>query len=896
MRDAAAIRTGPALLVALVLSGCGAPGFGASGEIVYTGKVSYEYPFTGVTEVFLMDGDGSGQRQLTDLGDRTSPTRSWDGLANLEDPVLSPDGRRIAFVAQAERGRNRELYAMDADGGNKVRLTDNDGFDGDPAFSPDGRRIAFVSARDGSDDVYVMGADGSNPARLTTGAADVRDPAFSPDGRRIAFVGGPSGNLDVHVIDADGSNGTRLTDNDVDDWNPAFSPDGRRIAFVSLRRHGGTWNQDVYAVDADGRDEQRLTRHPRKDDDPTFSPDGRRIAFERFLFDIPSDPSDQGSQIFLMNAEGGDEVRLTGPSRFVFESYSPSFNAPSLRTAEPPPAASEPGTSPPPPGDGIVFSSNRDGNAEIYAMAPDGSGPVRLTNAPGSDTRPAVSPDGRRIAFVSNRDGNLELYAMDADGSNQTRLTSTAAIETAPAFSPDGRRIAFATNRDGDFEIHVMDADGSNRVRLTSSPGVDQDPAFGPDGRIAFAGVRGGDFEIYVMDGDGQNPRAVTDNAWPDTAPAFSPDGSRLAFRSEQSDLGDIHLIGADGAGETPLTTGPEFDLAPAFSPDGGRIAFTRVLLDPATETDNAEVFAIDADGRGQVNLTSHPANDSDPHWRVTRPARGARAAVAARADRVAGAPARPGRRCRARRFCAAATVRVSRRRAGRPAALTLRLQNRSPRRAATEAVWFERARLAVGSPRRAPKLTRSARLPRELLIAGEPYGSDRCRAEDGFRRCRAGRGRLLARLSGTGAGDGLKRGSFGIRRIVNVGGRRPLARYRVEGEACIDAGVPGAARQCSLFAANVRIARRGGVLKATIDAAHELESGAARVAVSIASARFRLNPRSRLLSGGARIKRPRAILRLPRRCGRLPVRIALRSAGAGTVAIRERIGVSVCR
>jgi hypothetical protein len=225
-----------------------------------------------------------------------------------------------------------------------------------------------------------------------------------------------------------------------------------------------------------------------------------------------------------------------------------------------------------------------------------------------------------------------------------------------------------------------------------------------------------------------------------------------------------------------------------------------------------------------------------------------------------------------------------------------VRLANRSPRRARAGSVWLQRARLSVGSRRRALGLTRSTRLPRELLIAGEPYGSDRCRAEDGFRRCRAGRGTLLARITGTGAGDGIKRGRFGIRRIVNAGGRRPLARYRVEGEACIQTGIPRAARRCSLFSATVRISRHRGALKATIDTAHDLQAGQARVAASITSARIRLNPRSRTLSGGVRLKRHRTILRLPRRCGPLPVTTGLRSAGAGKVAIRQRIKVSRCR
>jgi Tol biopolymer transport system component len=77
-----------------------------------------------------------------------------------------------------------------------------------------------------------------------------------------------------------------------------------------------------------------------------------------------------------------------------------------------------------------------------------------------------------RIAFSSNRDGNTQIYVMDADGSNQTRLTSNSDIDWAPAWSPDGSKIAFTSTpgRDGKWEIYVMDADGSNQTRLTGHP------------------------------------------------------------------------------------------------------------------------------------------------------------------------------------------------------------------------------------------------------------------------------------------------------------------------------------------------------------------------------------------------------------------------------------------
>src|SRR4029077_4567436 len=94
----------------------------------------------------------------------------------------------------------------------------------------------------------------------------------------------------------------------------------------------------------------------------------------------------------------------------------------------------------------IAFSSDRDGNYEIYVMNPDGTNPTRLTNDTAIDDFPDISPDGNQITFQSNRSGSSEIYVMNADGSNQTRLTFSGS-NSEPAFSPDGTKIVFVSTR-----------------------------------------------------------------------------------------------------------------------------------------------------------------------------------------------------------------------------------------------------------------------------------------------------------------------------------------------------------------------------------------------------------------------------------------------------------------
>jgi Tol biopolymer transport system component len=82
--------------------------------------------------------------------------------------------------------------------------------------------------------------------------------------------------------------------------------------------------------------------------------------------------------------------------------------------------------------------------------------------------------DGK-IAFSSDRDGNTEIYVMNAqDGSNQTNLTMNPAFDFDPSWSPDGTKLAFTSDRDGNTEVYVMNAqDGSNQTRLTDNGASD---------------------------------------------------------------------------------------------------------------------------------------------------------------------------------------------------------------------------------------------------------------------------------------------------------------------------------------------------------------------------------------------------------------------------------------
>ena len=307
----------------------------------------------------------------------------------------------------------------------------------------EGAAIAFHADPDGHDDFYLVGADGNDLQPLTRNAETVAFPVWSPDGARIAYLCCGGFDASLWVMNADGTGPLRLTSGRA--GSPSWSPDGRTIAYDD-HDDGAIW---VVRPDASGA--KRLAADS---GGPSWSPDGTKLVFFSWR-DHPG--QEQRNELYLMDADGSNQVRLTDNEA---EDVEPSWS---------------------PDGSRMVFTSSRDGNPEIYVAEADGTDQRRLTTDPAPDEGPAWSPDGSRIVYTSYRDGadpltlgrgNAEIFTIAPDGSGLTNLTSRTEWDGYPAWSPDGRQIAFSINDGVDFDLYVMSADGSGRRLLAAVAGA----------------------------------------------------------------------------------------------------------------------------------------------------------------------------------------------------------------------------------------------------------------------------------------------------------------------------------------------------------------------------------------------------------------------------------------
>ena len=324
--------------------------------------------------------------------------------------------------------------------------------------------IVFTSRRWWNYDIYITDIYGGYMTHLTKNHWLDFNPAVSSDGKKLVFVTDRDGNREIYGLDLvwldgytqwEGKNLTNLTQTLGHDWTPKFSPANDKIIYTTYFPQ--TDNYDVFIMNTDGSDKKNLTNTPYYEKNPQFSPDGSFIIYQAW--------QNGRMEIFFSNLLDKNNINLTRNT--TSHDILPIGNALS------------------PDGSKIVFTSERDGNKEIYIMNIDNDyiGPywsegikqTRLTNHPSQDSEPEFSPDGKHIVFTSNRDGNREIYRINTNGDDLVNLTKNDADDWSPRYYPNGYKIVFQSLRDGpsNWEIYMMGADGSRPTNLTNHPRTD---------------------------------------------------------------------------------------------------------------------------------------------------------------------------------------------------------------------------------------------------------------------------------------------------------------------------------------------------------------------------------------------------------------------------------------
>lgn len=263
--------------------------------------------------LFVVDLDGNQQRIADADPLYKTPTWSPDGQALIATQTVDDQAQIFQFPLSGEAGT---ALTERLDEQSRFYVPGN--FSGsDPVTSPDGQSIAFLAYREADSfrSLYVMAADGSDQRRLPPPrpTQPIARPVWSPDSQTLAFVAHGSSALgDLYTINRDGSNPQRLTDSgDVDSYQPiTWSADSDQIVFCTNQQN----RKQIEQVGSDGSERQVIWNNGRA---PQFSPDGQKLLFEAF--------GSKWGDLTIMDLSDGSTttIQLPGEHAYWDASWSP---------------------------------------------------------------------------------------------------------------------------------------------------------------------------------------------------------------------------------------------------------------------------------------------------------------------------------------------------------------------------------------------------------------------------------------------------------------------------------------------------------------------------------------------------------------------------------------------
>jgi tricorn protease len=495
----------------------------------------------------------------------------------FQDLALSPDGKKVAFVARGE------VFAASAtDGGDATRVTNSPAPESQPAWAADSRRLAYVSRRNGPGQIFLYDFSTNSETQLTTDAEGDDTPRFSPDGKWLAFE---RGGREIRALNLETKRERLVASGGLErpplsaDRPFVWSPDSRWIAFMPAGQRLFR-NVFVARLDGDGKSQPVSFLANGGSDSVSWSPDGTFIIFDT------GQRTEQG-QVARVDLIPRTPKFREDQFRDLFKEETPKNVSPSLRRQENNPQSPVPPTQAPPNAPTPTPTPAETPATQTPAQTPTPpqtgarqGGPGNPA-APGGEKKPVevvfdgirrrlsllpvgvdvqyqtVSPDGKNVLMIAGAVNQTNLYIFpleETPGEQATtrQLTSTSRFKSDAQFSPDGREVYYLEQ--GRIQVAPLDPRLPGRpLAVTAETDVD------------FAREKMEVFEQgweYMRDNffdpkfNGADWQAVRGEFAPYVAGAGTPDEVRRLMRLMVGELNASHLGVSNPFGSNQVTTG----------------------------------------------------------------------------------------------------------------------------------------------------------------------------------------------------------------------------------------------------------------------------------------------------------------------------------------------------
>ncbi len=490
-------------------------------------------------EVWSMDTASGEARKvpITKRGAPSSPALEHVTLTNgFQDLALSPDGRKVAFVARGE------VWAASArDGGDAVRVSHSGARESQIGWLPDSRRIVYVSERNGVGNLYLFDFTSNMETQLTRAMVGDSAPSVAPDGKSIAFV---RDGTDLRILDVATKQDRSLATGNLTRSNRglAWSPDSRWVAYVGLTAKAF---RNVFAVPAAGGESKPITAMPNGSaNNISWSPDGTYIVYNT------NQRTEEGEAVqvdLILRTPRFREDRF----RDLFKDEPPR-NRPADRPADTTPPAQDP-----PPGreqapaarDAAPPPPRRDPSKPVEIVFDDIRQRVSILPVGVDVGSQSISPDGRWLLMTASAAGqqNLYVYSLDElarEPAVARQLTSTAGPKSDAQFTPDSREVFYLEQ--GRISVIPVETRQARSISVTAEMDVDFAQEKMEVFRQAWTYMRDG---FYDDKFHGVDWNAVRTRYAPRIAGAQTPDEMRRLLNLMVGELNASHMGVASGGG-----------------------------------------------------------------------------------------------------------------------------------------------------------------------------------------------------------------------------------------------------------------------------------------------------------------------------------------------------------